>query len=173
MYYVGEAMPNVGSALSNPKSNHFAKVCRIAGIVLFVVAFLLPAVREGANSYPGWFCAVETLYWTATFVAMLYHHERSLGPSFYMMISGWISPLVLLGLIPWTGRIRRSVTMVLPFLLIAPWIVFAWPGQSGFQIRPTIGHYIWTAGCLLIFTPEYVTLFKPRKKIKNEDAERN
>jgi hypothetical protein len=63
--------------------------------------------------------------------------------------------------------------MVLPFLLIAPWIVFAWSDDAGVQIRPIIGHYIWTAGCLLIFTPEYVTIFAPRKKVKNADLERN
>ncbi len=173
MYNVRELMPNVRWMPSNLNSHDFAKLCRIAGIALFVIAFLLPGVRERADSYPGWFCALETLYWTATFVAMLFHHERSLGFSFYMMISGWISPLVLFGLIAWSGRIKRSVAMILPFLLIAPWIVFAWPDDGGGQIRPSIGHYIWTAGCLLIFTPEYVTIFAPRKKVKNADTEGN
>ena len=156
---------------SNLNFHDFAKLCRITGIALFVAALLLPGVREGANSYPGWFCALETLYWTATFVAMLFHQERSLGLSFYMMISGWISPLVLFGLIAWSGRIKRSVARILPLLLLAPWIVFAWwPNDGGGQIRPSVGHYIWTASCLLIFTPEYVTMFAPKKKAKDADT---
>jgi hypothetical protein len=156
---------------SNLESYHIAKLGRIAGIAMFVIAFLLPGVRAGADNYPGWFCAWETLCWTANFVATLSHHERSAGFDFVMMVSGWITPLVLLGLIAWVGRARRAVAKILPFFLLAPWIVFALP-QDKFQIRPSIGHYIWTAGCLLIFTPEYVTILAP-KMIKNTDMERN
>jgi hypothetical protein len=153
----------------NPGSRDFAKLGRIAGIVLFVVAFLLPAVREGANDYPGWFCAVETLYWNATFFAMLLHHERSVGWFFFMMVSGWIAPLVLFGLIAWSSRIKLGVAIIVPFLLLAPWIVFVLPNGSG-PIRPSIGHYIWTTGCLLAFTPEYVKILAP---VWNAVTERN
>lgn len=153
-------------------SHDFAKWGRIGGVALFVVAFLLPGVREGANYYPGWECAVETLFGTRSLVAMLSHHERFDDWTLYFVAAGWISPLVLFGLVAWSARIKRWVAAVLPPLLVVPWMVFAWP-EGGVQIRPCIGHYIWTAGCLLIFTPEYKWFLALVKKAKNAETDRN
>jgi len=153
-------------------SNDFAKWGRIVGIALFAAAFLLPGVHLGQNSYSGLECAWETLCFTATFFATLSRHERSEGWSLFMMVSGWITPLVLFGLVAWSGKIKRGVAMILPFFLLAPWLVFALTDGAE-SIRPSFGHYIWTVGCLLIFTPEYAAIIASLKKVKNTGTERN
>jgi hypothetical protein len=147
---------------TNLGSHCFARIGWIAGMALFAVAFLLPSVRDGATHYPGWVCAWETLCWTVSFFATVRDKQLEWW-SFYMMVSGWISPLVLFGLIAWSGRIKRGIAKVLPFLLLAPWAVFALSNGAD-PIRPSIGHYIWTAGCLLIFSPEYVTILAAMRK---------
>jgi len=159
---------------SNLDLDNFGNLGRIAGIALFAVAFVLPGVHGGQTSYSGFECAWITLVATPSWFASL--RDRSNGDlSFLLMVSGWIAPLVLLGAVIKSEKVKRGVAKILPVLLLAPWVVFAWP-QSGWgavPIHPGIGHYVWTAGCLLIFTPEYVAMLSPTKKDKNEDTASN
>lgn len=77
------------------------------------------------------------------------------------MLSALISPLVVVGIFLNQQRLNRLLATIIPLLLMAPWIVFAWPehGWGAVSLHPLIEHYMWTAGCLLIFTPQYIAMF--------------
>jgi len=151
-------------------SDDFANLGRLTGIALFLLAFLLPATDGGQTGYYGWACAAWTLFGTASFIASLFGPNRANGLGFFLMVSGWITPLVLLGIFISSNRVRRGIAKILPVLLLVPWIVFSDPGWGVTGIHPRVGHYIWTVGCLLIFSPEYATIFVGIKKGKNSDT---
>ena len=158
---------------SDLNSDDFAKLGKIAGIALFLIAFFLPGVHEGPNDYSGLACAAWTLSGTASFIASVFGPDGPNGFLFFFMVSGWISPLAIVGVFIRSEKARRVIAKTILLLLAGPWIVFAWP-QSGWgavEIHPAFGHYVWTAGCLLIFTPEYFTTLTPKKV--NGDRERN
>ena len=158
---------------SNLDSDDFASMGRIAGIALFAIAFLLPGVGEGPNCYYGWACAAWTLSGTASFIASIFGPDGPGGGGFFFMVSGWITPLVLFGIFINSDKVKRGVAKALPILLVVHWIVFGWPdsGWGATGIHPRVGHYIWTVGCLLIFTPEYATILAATKKGKDSDTE--
>jgi hypothetical protein len=149
-------------------SDDFAKLGRLTGIALFVIALLLPAVGDGVNMYRGWACAAWTLYGTLSFVGSVFGPDGPNGFIFFFMISGWISPLVAIGIFIDSDQLRRIFARITPFLLVVPWIVFAWPqtGWGRMDLHPRIGHYVWTAGCLLVFTPQYAAMFSRASSAK-------
>jgi len=158
---------------SDLDSDDFAKLGRIAGVALFTIAFFLPGVHAGPNDDIGFVCAAWTLSGTASFIASVFGPDGPNGFIFFFMVSGWISPLAIVGIFIGSEKAKRALAKSVPILLFAPWIVFAWP-QSGWgtvEIHPAFGHYIWTAGCLLIFTPEYVAILLRRKA--NTETEQN
>jgi len=167
---------------SNPDRDDFAELARIAGIALFLIALFLPSVTNGyvqspadylitRDAYHGWVCAGWTLYGTIAFVGSLLGPDGPNGWAVFFMISGWISPLVVFGILIGSDKAKRVVARIIPVLLLAPWIVFAWP-ESGWgpgPFRPLIGHYVWTLSCMLIFTPQYLTIFAGRTGTKAPD----
>jgi hypothetical protein len=157
---------------SDLDSDDYAKLGRIAGIVLFAVAFVLPAVHEGPNDYDGFFCAAWSISGGIGFFASLFGPDGPSGLGFFFMLSGLIAPLVAAGLFIPSDKFKRLLAKTIPFLLVAPWIVFGWPDTGGWgtvTLHPLIGHYVWTAGCLLIFTPEFVALFTATRE-KGDDS---
>jgi hypothetical protein len=77
-------------------------VMRIVGIVLFVAAFFVPAVRApgtgaGTGSFAGWVCALAALMSTA---GLLHLGAAGQGKDtvgiISLILSGWVNPLVLL-----------------------------------------------------------------------------
>jgi hypothetical protein len=158
---------------SDLDSDDFAKLGKIAGAGLFAISFFLPGVHVGPNYDSGLTCATWTLSGTASFIASVFGPDGPNGFLFFFMVSGWISPLAIVGVFIRSEKARRVIAKAILLFLAVPWIVFAWP-QSGWgavEIHPAFGHYVWTAGCLLIFTPEYFTILTPKKV--NGDRERN
>jgi hypothetical protein len=160
-----------------------ANLAKIVGIIVFIVSFFLPAVTMGyaqspadylitSDAYPGWACAAWTLSGTAGFIANLFGPDRVIGGMFFYVISGWITPLVIIfALFPDHNKAKRIVAKVLPFLMVVPLLFFASAINSGWgpnSLRPLIGHYVWTVGCLLIFTPQYAWMLGSRSKERDE-----
>jgi hypothetical protein len=159
-----------------------ANLAKIVGIIFFIVSFFLPAVASGyahspsdyliaSDAYHGWACAAWTLYGTVMFIGSLIGHDRQDGSAFFFMVSGWITPLVIVfGIFLGGIRAKRRAAKALAFLLIAPWLFFAIP-ESGWgpgPFRPLIGHYVWTLGCLLTFTPQYAWMLSVTSKESDE-----
>jgi hypothetical protein len=159
--------------LSNLDADDLVNLGRIVGLVLVGIAFLLPGVHDGATVYHGWACAAWTLYGTIAFFARLFSPDGPDGWGLFFMISGWITPMALIGAFIESKKAKRRMAGILPVLLVAPWIVFAWPnsGWGALALRPSVGHSVWTAGCLLIFTPEYRAFFAGKRKGEEMDAE--
>jgi len=161
---------------SDMDSDDFAKLAKIIGIFLFIVSFFLPAVANSyaksptdylitSNAQPGWECAVLTLYGTARLFVPDPSDEAA---TLFFVVSGWITPLVIVfAIFPDRNKAKRIVAAALPFLLVAPLLFFASATKSGWgpdPFRPLIGHYVWTMGCLLIFTPQYARMLGARVK---------
>jgi hypothetical protein len=168
---------------SDMDSNDFAKLGRLVGIVLFVASFFLPAVTSGyaisrvdylfaSDAYHGWACAAMTLFGSLGLIASLFGSSRpDAAADFFFVVSGWITPLVFVfAFFPVSNTAKRIVATTLPFLLVVPLLFFASP-ESGWgpgPFRPLIGHYVWTVGCLLIFTPQYAGMLGATSKEGSE-----
>jgi hypothetical protein len=166
-------------------SNDFAKLARLVGIVLFVASFFLPAVTDHYamsradyltvnDAYHGWACVGLTLYGTVGLIGSFFGPNRLEGTFLFFVISGWITPLVIVfGIFLGSNKAKRRVAKILPLLLIAPWPVFAAPntGWGPGPFRPLIGHYVWTLGCLLIFTPQYAKMLSVTSKEGDEASD--
>jgi hypothetical protein len=168
-----------------------ANLAKIIGIIFFIVSFFLPAVTTGyaqspadywitSNAYYGLACAAWTLSGTVGFIVSLFGTDGPNGAAFFYMISGWMAPLVIVfGIFLDSNKAKRIVAKVLPPLLVAPWLFFAWPvsGWGAAPFRPLIGHYVWAVGCLLIFTPQYARMLgatcKRGDKAPDEDRSSN
>jgi hypothetical protein len=140
---------------SDMDSDDFANLGKLAGTALFAISLFLPSVHAGPTNYWGFICAAWTLFGTYGFFV---NPDGLSWVSLFFMISGWITPLVALGIFIHSDKVKSMVALVLPVLMLAPWIFFAWPesGWGAVGIRPSIGHYLWTVGCLLVFTPQYL-----------------
>jgi hypothetical protein len=127
-------------------------IALLAGIVLFAVSFILPAVKEvsaGPNSQgvPGFTCATLTLEmpWSKDGLSIL--HESPLR-YFSILLSGWINPafLVTLGLVLIKPRWRPTIVLryVVTLMFVFCWIVF-------YQVHlyPRQGYFLWMFGILL------------------------
>ena len=172
---------------SDLNSNHFVRLGKLVGVILFVVSLFLPSVTTGyalsradyffsSDAYHGWACAAWTLWGTVGVIPSIFGANAPDGPSLFFIVSGWITPLVLVfGLFLGSRKARRRMAKVLPFLLVAPFLFFASP-QSGWgpgPFRPLIGHYVWTLGCLLIFTPQYAGMLGITREEADETPEEN
>ena len=140
-----------------PGELHSAALCRIAGLSLFAIAFFLPACDAAfPGSLRGYLCAWITFSSVGGFFQA---HPDDLLATFLLSVSGWVNPLVLLYLLSvvWrqTARIRPVLVLAILLCLVTAWAVIFW-GHSliGVHLRPLIGHYLWTAGILLILAPE-------------------
>ena len=162
---------------SDMDSNDLAKLGRLVGIILFVASFFLSAVTNShaqspadypvtSNAMKGWECAAMTLESTV----WLFFRNSSDGAAadYFFWVSGWITPLVIVfAFFPDRNKAKRIVASALPFLLAAPLLFFASATKSSWgpiPFRPLIGHYVWTVGCLLIFTPQYARMLGDTSK---------
>jgi len=168
--------------LSNLDRDDLARLGKFAGIVLFLASFALPGVTTGyamsradylftSNAHYGVACAAWTLYGTAGLIGSLFGSTPPDAGGFFFAVSGWITPLVaVFGIFIDSKKAKRRVAKALPFLLVAPLLFFASP-ESGWgpgPFRPLIGHYVWTLGCLLIFTPQYASMLGLANKESDE-----
>jgi hypothetical protein len=152
-------------------SDDLAKLGRLVGLGLFIIAFALPAVRSITNDYRGYFCAFLTAENSATGLAHLGQilQGNANGDEaicrLALIASGLISPLIVVSFFFRSLRIRRAIAISVLVLMGAPWIVFGLSNEpTGFGdpggIHPLIGHYFWMIGGILIFTPEFVGLYR-------------
>jgi hypothetical protein len=147
------------------------RVVRIAGIVLFVVAFFLPAVRPGGTdtgpgSSPmvGWSCALIA----AASTGGIFHLEaawqgKDAAGAICLILSGWVNPLVIFYLAfsiwPRFVLIRRVLAVAILVCFVATWVyLFKAP------MVPLIGHFLWVAGALMILAGEIVGLLPARNQ---------
>jgi hypothetical protein len=134
------------------------QACRIVGICIFAVAFLLPACRlRGSGpsiSFAGWECA------KMAFLAMLTPFGKLEDtmppiPNLLLVLSGWINLLILVYLLltlrPRAVTLRRVLALATLVCMGATWIFFA-----QLHLVPLIGHFLWIAGALLVLAPEVV-----------------
>ena len=138
------------------------------GLVLFVAAFFLPAVRmppstgpgTGGADFDGWECAeIVTPIFTLRILQFAVQRRRfpqdpPAWPDLPLLaLSGWINPLLLFYLLSCAVRkLRRCRRFLAGFIivgLIATWFVLA---RAHFT--PLVGHYLWVVGILfMLATP--------------------
>jgi hypothetical protein len=132
---------------------------QLVGGMIFLVSFLLPAIRIqtsfdfGPESLRGYQC----MEWSAR---LLYHSFRMLLPhsgayymepwtlGFILGISLFINPLVLCYLLT-NSKWRRRVAILICVLFLETWFA-----MSLNHFVPLIGHFLWVAGILLMLAPE-------------------
>jgi hypothetical protein len=131
---------------------------RLLGLAIFVLAFFLPAVRNGAASdasavvYIGYKCATLALSETASLFGKAVQGRPPLE-AYLLAVSGWLNPLILidLALSPWRKAlpVRRVVGAMVVLCMVAAWWFFA-----RMSLTPLRGHFLWIAGALLIILPD-------------------
>jgi hypothetical protein len=127
-------------------------IALLAGIALFVISFILPAVKEvsassASQGTPGFTCATLTLEmpWSKDGREML---KQLPVRYFSILLSGWINPafLVTMGLVLIKPRWRPTIVLryVVTFMFVFCWIVF-------YQVHlyPRQGYFLWMFGILL------------------------
>jgi hypothetical protein len=147
------------------------RIVRLAGIVVFVVAFFLPAVREahtagGPGSGPmiGWMCALSASLATAGIFHVAHSglNGKDVAGMICLILSGWVNPLVLFYLVfcIWRKfvRIRRVLAVAILICLVATWIFLVKA-----PMIPLIGHFMWVAGALMILSGEVAGLVPAKK----------
>jgi hypothetical protein len=149
------------------------RILRVVGIVVFVVAFFLPAVRDahttsGPVSLPmsGWMCATVAISASAGIFHLVSGamQGKDLLGAVCLILSGWVNPLVLLYLFfcIWRKfvRIRRVLAVAILVCFAATWVFLVKA-----PMVPLIGHFLWVAGALMILVGE-VSPAVPTKKTK-------
>jgi hypothetical protein len=126
-------------------------VIRLAGLAIFALAFLQPAVQREQSTYAGWKCAsVATSFAQNLIMHPGAHHESF---EFLAALSGLINPLVILVILasPICAMliIRRIFAVVIVLCMISTWVLF-----SQQHISPLAGHIMWVAGALLVVVPD-------------------
>lgn len=133
------------------------RICRITGLVLFTVAFFLPACYDTDHStlvsvtrLAGWQCA-----WFSIF--MIFDSGSLLSPLFFAFLGGCINPLILIYLLlSLTKRfaiMRKALSGIVLLCMVSTWVFFV----VGHFV-PLIGHVLWIAGALLILYPEFAAI---------------
>lgn len=128
-------------------------IVRLAGLAIFVLAFLEPAVRVGETTVlSGWKCASIATSESLTLFGKPGpgHHEFV---EYLAAFSGWINPLIVLVLLASPvramGVLRRFFGIIVVLCMIGTWVLF-----SQEKIVPLAGHFMWIAGALLVLVPE-------------------
>lgn len=138
------------------------RILKVVGIVLFVAAFYLPAVRDahtvtgsGSDPIAGWTCAAVAGSASAGILQLFGPgwQGKEIAGSICLILSGWVNPLVLLYLVfsIWRKfvRIRRALAVAILICFAATWFfLFKTP------MIPLIGHFVWVAGTLMILAGE-------------------
>jgi hypothetical protein len=125
----------------------------LAGVVLFAASFNMVAVKEASNKgntagLLGYKCATLSLSapWGGKDSVQMRRQTPLLW--FSLLISGWINPAFLLGLVimfaapnqRWSLALRCLVAL----MFVACWIFF-----YKVHLVPAQGYYVWMAGILL------------------------
>jgi hypothetical protein len=142
---------------------HRIRSLRIAGLLLFLIAFALPAVRVGtrssvtSDSLPGWDCAHMAAMSELEVAKMAFLPRSPAQPaeedhaplSFTLLLaaSGLINPLTLAQCFPF-ARGRRWVAWLLAGA-VATCMVCTWALFVLMHIWPLIGHILWIAGAVM------------------------
>ena len=128
-----------------PRSRFFRPIFWAAGLILFVAAFFLPAVRMPPSTGPsawgpgtrstdflGWECAEITPIFTVRLLQFVIEPQRRpqdarVWPELPLLaISGWVNPLLLFYLLSCVVRkllrYRRFLAGLIVLALIATWI---------------------------------------------------
>jgi len=121
----------------------------LLALVIFAVSFFLPAIwipHVTPHTETGYWCAYVTLVspWTHDGVRDL---RAEPVQYFATLLSGWINPLFLIGMIfsrrENTRKLSRLLRTVVLCLFPACWIVF---GTE--HVYPFIAYFIWTAAMI-------------------------
>ena len=135
------------------------KICRVAGLVLFIVAFFLPACHDTdsgslvhASRFVGWECA-----WLS--ISMIFDSGTIRSPLFFAFLSGCINPLIvmylLLNLTSRFATVRKAISVAVLLCMVSTWVFFAVA-----HFVPLIGHLLWIVGALLILYPELAAMLR-------------
>lgn len=145
----------------------------LAGLVMFGVSFILPAVREvkaaaSSPGVPGFTCATLTLTmpWGKDGHALL---QQSPVQYFSILLSGWINPLFVVALLPALIKPRSRPTAILVYL-VTLMQVFCWIVFFQLHLYPRYGYFLWLFGMLLALYSNKIFLTKSTKQttIKTE-----
>lgn len=124
----------------------------LAGIAMFAVSFMLPAVKEASASpsspgVRGFTCAVLTLEmpWSKDGRDQL--HQAPLQ-YFSILFSGWINPAFVLALLLILLRPQWLAGTMLTYL-VTLMFVFCWIVFYQLKLYPRQGYFLWMFGILL------------------------
>jgi hypothetical protein len=146
---------------------HIFRIVKIVGVVIFIAAFFLPAVRSpgtgpGTNPMVGWSCALVAAAATGGIFHLdsAWQGKDAVG-AICLILSGWVNPLVFFYLLfsIWARFvvIRRVLAVAILICFAATWVfLFKAP------MIPLVGHFVWVAGALMILVGE-VALLIPGK----------
>jgi hypothetical protein len=142
------------------------RIVRLVGVVVFVAAFFLPAVRDahtgsgpGSGPMSGWMCATVAISASAGILHLTSGtmQGKDILGMLCLILSGWVNPLVVLYLFfcIWRRfvRIRRVLAVAILICFVATWIFFVKA-----PMVPLIGHFLWVAGALMILFGEVAGL---------------
>ena len=119
---------------SDLDSDDFARLGKIAGAGLFAISFFLPGVHVGPNYDSGLTCATWTLSGTASFIASVFGPDGPNGFLFFFMVSGWISPLAIVGVFIRSEKARRVIAKASCFWP-CPGLFLHGPNQVGERLK--------------------------------------
>lgn len=149
---------------------NLARALRLTGMVVFVVAFLLPAVdpfsqagrgfwvhfweHAKPDTMYGWECARLTFMAIPALLGFTSSEMPALSAA-ELLVSGLLNPITLaiffMGLGHRWPRVRKALTYAVALCLLDTWWVFA-----SSHIFPQIGHVLWALGALMIAAPEWL-----------------
>jgi hypothetical protein len=129
---------------------------RIAALIIFGVAFALPALRMNGDTQPfmGWMCALIA---SVTGPKEL---VQSLGQGIHVedvliVLGGLVNYffVAVLVLSFWRRLVR---TRLIVGALMIPCFAATWTFFASQKIAPLAGHYLWVAGAVLLVVPDLV-----------------
>lgn len=123
----------------------------LAGISMFAVSFVLPAVNQassapGSPGISGYKCASLSLV-VALESGGSFMRQAPLQ-YFSVLISGWINPVFLVSLLLLLIKPRWRVAIVLRYVVTAMF-VFCWIAFHQIHLYPRQGYFLWMFGILL------------------------
>lgn len=122
-------------------------IALLAGICMFAVSFMLPAVRQASSPpMPGYKCAFLSLVVAmesgGTFI------RQAPLQYFSVLISGWINPVFLVSLLLILIKPRWRLAIVLRYV-VTVMFVFCWIAFYKIHLYPQQGYFLWMFGILL------------------------
>ena len=123
----------------------------LAGICMFAVSFILPAVTQassapGSPGIPGYKCAFLSLVVAmesgGTFI------RQAPLQYFSVLISGWINPVFLVSLLLILIKPRWRFAILLRYV-VTGMFVFCWIAFYQVHLYPRQGYFLWMFGILL------------------------